>query len=50
MNITHMLYEYSCDIDFIKSLVEKNRIESALKELDKLQQRIENDYVTSLAQ
>lgn len=50
MNTTHILYEYSCDVSFIKSLLEKNRIETALEELNKLQQRIESDYITSLAQ
>ncbi len=50
MNITHIFYEYSCDLDLIKALVEKGRIKSALKEIEKLQKQIENDYITSLAQ
>ena len=49
MNITHILYEYSCDVSFIKSLVERGRIETAIEELNKLQKQIENDYITSLA-
>ena len=49
MNTTHILYEYSCDVNFIKSLVELGRTEAAIKELDKLQKQIENDYITSLA-
>ena len=49
MNITHILYEYSCDVSFIKSLIESGRTETALRELDKLQRQIENDYITSLA-
>lgn len=50
MNITHILYEYSNYVSFIKALVEKGRNESALEELNKLQRQIENDYITSLVQ
>lgn len=50
MNITHILYEYSCDVNYIKALVEQNHLESALRELEKLQKQIENDYITALAQ
>jgi hypothetical protein len=50
MNVTHMLYEYSCDLDFIRVLIEKGRTESALEEIEKLQKQVENDYITSLAQ
>lgn len=50
MNITHILYEYSAELSFIRALVEKGRIDSALVELDKLDKLIENDYITALAQ
>lgn len=49
MNTIHILYEYSCNVSFIRSLVEAGRTEAALKELDKLQKQIENDYITALA-
>jgi len=49
MNTTHILYEYSCDVSFIKSLIESGRTETALEELNKLQKQIENDYITALA-
>lgn len=50
MNVTHMLYEYSCDVSFIRSLIEQGRFDSALAELEKLTKQIDNDYITSLAQ
>lgn len=50
MNVTHMLYEYSAVVDYIRALLEHNRVDSAICELDKLGKEIMNDYITSLAE